>query len=206
MLKKMWQELIRGIFKENATFVLVLGLCPTLGVTTSGFNGFGMGLATAAVLVGSNVIVSIFRKVIPDEVRIPVYITIAASVVTIIDITMHAYFYDLYKVLGIFIPLIVANCLILGRLEVFAAKNGVVLSAIDGLGSGLGFTLSLTLIGLIREVIGNGTFWGISLFGPQFQPALIAILPPGAFITIGLMMAFLNMVKDNKAKKKKEAK
>lgn len=189
-------ELFRGIFKENATFVLVLGLCPTLGVTTSGFNGFGMGLATTAVLIGSNVLISMFRKSIPDDVRIPVYITVAASMVTVIDIVMHAYFYDLYKVLGIFIPLIVANCLILGRLEVFAAKNGVFLSAIDGLGSGLGFTLSLTVIGLIREVLGNGTFWGVHIFGVHFQPALIAILPPGAFITISLMMAVLNQIKD----------
>lgn len=193
---RVWSELIRGIFKENATFVLVLGLCPTLGVTTSGFNGFGMGLATTAVLISSNIIVSIFRKVIPDDVRIPVYITVAASMVTVIDILMHAYMYDLYKVLGIFIPLIVANCLILGRLEVFAAKNGVFMSGIDGLGSGLGFTLSLTTIGLIREVIGNGTFWGFQIFGPHFQPALIAILPPGAFITISLMMAVLNHIKD----------
>ena len=137
---------------------------------------------------------------IPVDVRIPVYITVAASMVTIIDITMHAYFYDLYKVLGIFIPLIVANCLILGRLEVFAAKNGVFLSAIDGLGSGLGFTLSLTVIGLIREIIGNGTFWGFNLFGPHFQPALIAILPPGAFITIALLMALLNFIKDKGGK------
>jgi electron transport complex protein RnfE len=195
---KVLRELYRGIFTENATFVLVLGLCPTLGITTSGLYGFAMGLATTAVLIGSNVIVSMFRNLIPDDVRIPVYITIAASVVTMIDIGMHAYFYDLYKVLGIFIPLIVANCLILGRLEVFASRNNVFMSAIDGLGSGLGFTLSLTLIGLIREIIGNGTFWGISLFGPHFQPALIAILPPGAFITIAVMMAVLNYVKSKK--------
>lgn len=159
-----------------------------------------MGLATTAVLIGSNVLISMFRKMIPDDVRIPVYITVAASMVTIIDILMHAYFYDLYKVLGIFIPLIVANCLILGRLEVFAAKNKVFISAIDGLGSGLGFTLSLTIIGLIREVLGNGTFWGFNIFGPHFQPALIAILPPGAFITISLMMAVLNYIKSKEEK------
>lgn len=159
-----------------------------------------MGLATTAVLIGSNVLISMFRKMIPDDVRIPVYITVAASMVTIIDILMHAYFYDLYKVLGIFIPLIVANCLILWRLEVFAAKNKVFISAIDGLGSGLGFTLSLTIIGLIREVLGNGTFWGFNIFGPHFQPALIAILPPGAFITISLMMAVLNYIKSKEEK------
>lgn len=202
MANKYFQDLTRGVFKENPIFVLFLGLCPTLGVTTSGLNGLAMGLATLVALLGSSFFVSLFRKVIPDEVRIPVYITIAATVVTTIDILMHAYLFELYKVLGIFIPLIVVNCVILGRAEVFASKNNMFSSSLDAIGSGIGFTLSLTVLGTIREIMGNGSIFGVTLFGEQFQPALIAILPPGAFITIALMIAGLNVIKEKKNKKK----
>lgn len=185
----------RGIFKENPTFVLFLGLCPTLGVTTSAFNGFAMGLATLFVLILSNAIISMIKSFIPDKIRIPAYVIVIATLVTVLELVMKAYFESIYAILGIFIPLIVVNCIILGRAESFASKNNVVNSIFDGLGNGLGFTLSLTIIGLIREILGSGKIFGIELFTKIFDPALIFILPPGAFITIGILVAIINKFK-----------
>jgi len=188
----------KGLIKENPVFVLLLGLCPTLGVTSSAINGLAMGLATTAVVVFSNMIISAVKKAIPDKVRIPAYIMIIASLVTIVEMMMKAYLPDLYKVLGLFIPLIVVNCMVLGRAESFASKNNVFMSFLDGLGSGLGFTLALTVLGAIREILGNGSFFGLGLAPESFQPALIFVLAPGAFITIGFIIAVQNYIKSKK--------
>lgn len=201
-MKKYGQVLTAGILKENPVFVLMLGLCPTLGVTGSAINGFSMGIAVIAVLACSNGLISLFKNVIPSQVRIPAYIIIIASLVTVVDMVMNAFTPDLYKVLGLFIPLIVVNCIVLGRAESFAAKNGVVESILDGIGSGMGFTLSLTFLGAIREILGNGSVFGVSLVPENFQPALIFILAPGGFITIGTIMACINIYKNRKPKKK----
>ncbi len=200
MSNKYIQEFTKGIFKENPVFVLLLGLCPTLGVTSSGINGMAMGLATMAVLVCSNVLISSLKKLIPDQIRIPAYIMVIATLVTIVEKVMNAFFYDIYTVLGLFIPLIVVNCIILGRAEAFASKNGVLLSLVDGLGIGLGFTLSLTLLGSVREIFGAGTIFGIGIMPKFFHPAIIFILPPGAFITLGLLMAVINKIKNIREK------
>lgn len=178
-----------GILTENPTFVLVLGLCPTLAVTSSASNGFGMGLAATAVLMGSNVMISMIRKFIPDEIRIPAFIVVIAGFVTIIQLLISAYAPALDKSLGIFIPLIVVNCIILARAEAFAFKNGVIGSLFDGIGMGLGFTFALTFIGSIRELLGNGTVFNFSLIPSFYQPALLVILAPGGFITLGILIA-----------------
>ncbi|GAB4165318.1 MAG: electron transport complex subunit E [Geothermobacteraceae bacterium] len=183
---------IRGLWRENPVFKLLLGMCPTLAVTTSAENGIGMGLATTFVLVCSNITIALMRKLIPSGVRIPAFIVVIASFVTVVQLCMEAFVYDLYKALGIFIPLIVVNCLILGRAEAFASKNGVVSSIADGLGMGLGFTLSLFVLGGVREVFGAGTLLGMTLFGSGYQPFLLMILPPGAFIALGLLLAGMN--------------
>ena len=178
-----------GILTENPTFVLVLGLCPTLAVTSSAVNGLGMGLAATAVLMGSNIAVSAIRKFIPDEIRIPAFIVVIAGFVTVVQLLISAYAPALNKSLGIFIPLIVVNCIILARAEAFAFKNGVIASLFDGIGMGLGFTLALVVIGSIRELIGNGTVFGATILSSSFyQPALLAILAPGGFITLGILM------------------
>lgn len=178
-----------GIITENPTFGLVLGMCPTLAVTSSAENGFGMGLAATAVLMGSNVAVSAIRKFIPDEIRIPAFIVVIAGFVTVVQLLISAYAPALDKSLGIFIPLIVVNCIILARAEAFAFKNGVADSLFDGIGMGLGFTLALTVIGAIREILGNGTVFGMTVLSPSFyQPALLVILAPGGFITLGILM------------------
>lgn len=195
-----WKILTTGIFKENPVFMLLLGLCPTLGVTSSAINGFSMGVAVIFVLACSNLLISMFKKMIPSQVRIPAYIMIIASLVTIVDMVMNAYTPELYKVLGLFIPLIVVNCIVLGRAESFASKNGVFASLIDGIGSGLGFTLSLTVLGMVREVLGNGTFFGIRVTPVSYTPALIFILAPGAFITIAFIKAFLNYLEMKKSR------
>ena len=194
---------INGIIKENPIFVLFLGMCPTLAVTTGVINGIGMGLSTTAVLICSNIVISILRKFIPDKIRIASYIVIIAGFVTIVQMLLNAYVPALASSLGIYIPLIVVNCIILGRAEAFANKNGVVKSAFDGLGMGLGFTCALVLIAAVREVLGAGTFAGISLFGANFQPVSIMILPPGAFLTVGVLLAIINVIA-KKAKNKKE--
>ena len=186
------REFTKGIWRENAVFKLVLGMCPVLAVTTSAENGLGMGLATTFVLLCSNTVVALLRKLIPPKVRIPAFIIIIASFVTVVQLVMEAYVYDLYKALGIFIPLIVVNCLILGRAEAFASKNPVTASVVDGAGMGAGFTLALFLLGAVREIFGSGAVLGFSLFGAAYPPFLLLILPPGAFITLGLLLAFMN--------------
>jgi electron transport complex protein RnfE len=185
-------EFSKGFIKENPLFRLVLGMCPALAVTTMAINGVAMGLAATAVLVGSNLVISALRRFIPSQVRIPVFIVIIASFVTIIDMVMAAYFYELHKVLGLFIPLIVVNCIILGRAEAFASRNAVLLAAADGLGMGLGFTLALVILGSVRELLGNGTIFGVPVFGPGFEPALVMLLPPGAFLALGLLLGLMN--------------
>lgn len=182
----------RGLLNENPVFRLVLGMCPTLAVTTEAINGIGMGLATTAVLIGSNCVVSLLRRVIPARVRIPVFIVIIASFVTIVDLILHAYFFELHKVLGLFIPLIVVNCVILGRAEAFASKNGVVHSFLDAVSMGIGFTAALFVLGAVRELIGAGTLCGIALLGASYEPFLLMILPPGAFIALGLLLGVMN--------------
>lgn len=182
---------IKGIIKENPTFVLVLGMCPTLGTTTSAANGFGMGVATMAVLIMSNLVISLVKNLIPDKVRIPAFIVIIASFVTIIQMLMEAYVPALYESLGVFIPLIVVNCIILGRAEAFASKNSPVDSMLDGVSIGLGFTLSLTVIGTIRELLGNGSVFGYSLGISDYMP-LVFVLAPGAFLVLGYLMALFN--------------
>ena len=193
-------NLTRGIIKENPTFVQLLGMCPTLAVTTSAMNGIGMGLATTAVLVCSNMAISLLRKVIPSQVRIPAFVVVISTFVTIVGMLMEAYVPDLFKSLGLFIPLIVVNCIILARAEAFASKNGVIDSAFDGIGMGLGFTLALLILGSVREVLGNGSIFGASIMGSAYQPAIIMILPPGGFLTLGLLLALYNQVQMKKAR------
>jgi electron transport complex protein RnfE len=188
------QEFRKGFWKENAVFRLLLGLCPALAVTTSAENGLGMGLATTFVLVCSNIVVSSLRKVIPAKVRIPCFIVVIASFVTVVQLCMEAYVYDLYKALGIFIPLIVVNCLILGRAEAFASRNRLIPAVADGVGMGLGFTLALFVLGAVRELFGSGTLLGYAVFGSSYQPLLLMILPPGAFIVMGLLLAGMNLL------------
>ena len=187
------KTLLNGIFKENPTFALVLGMCPTLATTTSAINGMSMGLATMFVLVCSNVVISMLKNVIPDKVRIPAFIVVIATFVTIVEMLMKAYTPAIYDVLGLFIPLIVVNCIVLGRAEAFAAKNSVGLSALDGIGMGLGFTLSLTVLGAIRELIGTGACFGLHIF-PDNYGALVFVLAPGAFIALAYLMAIMNKV------------
>ena len=184
-----------GLIRENPSFVLVLGTCPALAVTTSAVNGLGMGAATLFVLVSSNVIVSLIKNYIPDKVRIAAFIVVIATFVTIVDLVMNAYAPELYKALGIFIPLIVVNCIILGRAEAFAQKNTVYHALLDGLGMGLGFTLAITIMGSIREIIGNGTLFNMRLYGESGSTVLLFILPPGAFITYGLLIAIMNRLR-----------
>jgi len=188
------REFTKGLWRDNAVFRLLLGLCPALAVTTSAVNGLGMGFATTFVLVCSNVVVASLRKVIPARVRIPSFIVIIASFVTVVQLCMEAYFYDLHKALGIFIPLIVVNCLILGRAEAYASRNPLLPSVVDGVGMGLGFTLALFVLGSVRELFGVGTLLGFTVFGAGYQPLILMILPPGAFIAMGLLLAGMNRI------------
>ena len=185
-----------GIVKENPTFVLMLGMCPTLATTTSARNGLAMGLATMFVLICSNVVISLIKKLTPDMVRIPVFIVVIASFVTILQMVMQAYVPAIYASLGLFIPLIVVNCVILGRAEAFAAKNGAVASLMDGIGIGLGFTFGLTLLGVCREILGAGSVFGFTLL-PETYNMLMFVLPPGAFITLGFLVAVINKMRSN---------
>ena len=194
-MKKCFERFFNGLIKENPTFVLMLGMCPTLAVTTSAINGIGMGLTTTAVLIMSNIMISILRKVIPDGVRIPAFIVVIASFVTITELLLKAYIPSLYEALGLYIPLIVVNCIILGRAESYASKNGVIFSAFDGLGMGLGFTLGLTCIGLIRELVGNGSVFDISVLPESYEPLTIFILAPGAFLVLAFLVALMNKLK-----------
>ncbi len=190
-----WKNFTKGILKENPIFVLVLGMCPTLGVTTTAMNGLGMGLATAFVLVMSNLVISLIKNFIPDKVRIPSFIVVIASFVTIVQMVMQAYTPALYKQLGIFIPLIVVNCIILGRAEAFASKNNVISSIIDGFGMGLGFTLALTTLGSFREILGSGSIFNIKFVGENANTILLFLMPPGAFIALGYLIAIVNKIK-----------
>lgn len=197
-----FRAFINGLFKENPTFVLMLGMCPTLAVTTGVVNGIGMGLSTTAVLICSNIVISLLRNFIPNKIRIASYIVIVAGFVTVVEMLLKAYVPALSASLGIYIPLIVVNCIILGRAEAFASKNNVISSAFDGLGMGIGFTLALTLIASVREILGAGTFAGIELFGEGFQPASVMILPPGAFLTLGILLAIINSISKKIGKSK----
>ncbi|SCH34462.1 MULTISPECIES: electron transport complex subunit RsxE [unclassified Romboutsia] len=188
-----------GLIDENPTFVQVIGMCPTLAVTSSAINGLGMGLSTAVVLICSNIVISLMRKFIPDKIRIPSFIVVIATFVTIVGLLLKAYVPTLDQALGLYIPLIVVNCIILARAESFASKNGALLSAIDGIGMGLGFTLALTILGAVRELFGAGSLFGFNLFGDSYQPALLFILPPGAFLTLGFLMAGFNKIRSKKA-------
>lgn len=189
------KHLTNGLFKENPIFVQLLGMCPTLAVTTSATDGFAMGAATTVVLVLANIVISIMRKIIPNKIRIPIFIVVIATFVTMVGLFMKAYLPDLDKSLGLFIPLIVVNCLILARAEAFAFKNGPVDSALDGIGMGLGFTLALTILGIVREIPGNGSVFGFNLFPETFEPAVVMILPAGAFLALGLLLALNNVIK-----------
>lgn len=198
------QEIIKGLWRENPTLVLVLGTCPTLAVTTKAANGIGMGLATTFVLLCSNVLIALVRGIVPDRVRIPVFIVIIATFVTVVDMAMSAYFRALYTALGLFIPLIVVNCIILGRAEAFASRHGVWPSIADALGMGLGFTLALVAMGSLREILGNGTFFGMPLMGKAYVPILVMILPPGGFFTFGLLTAVFVSIGRRNARKMEE--
>lgn len=194
-----YRQFLKGLWEEIPVFRVVLGMCPTLAVTTKLENGIGMGIAATFVLVCSNIVVSLLRKVIPDKIRIPCFIIIAATFVTIVDLMMNAFTHELYKALGIFIPLIVVNCIILGRAEAFAARNSVWLSTADGIGMGLGFTIALMVVAAIREVLGNGTLtvWGpLGWQIPNLQPTLVMILAPGGFITLGCILALMNHIQN----------
>ncbi len=193
-MKKYLERLYNGLLKENPVLVLMLGMCPALAVSTRAFNGIGMGLSTLAVLVLSNLVISLLRKVIPDQVRLPAYIVIVASLVTVTELLIEAYLPSLYESLGIYIPLIVVNCIILGRAEAYANKHTPGLSVLDGIGMGLGFTVALTLAGLIREVLGNGTAFGVQVLPEGIEPIAIFIQPPGAFLVFAAIIAVMNAI------------
>lgn len=189
--------IIESAIKNNPTFVLLLGMCPTLGTTSSAINGMSMGLATMGVLLCSNAVISLLRNVIPDKVRIPAFIVVIASFVTVLQMVMQAYLPSLYATLGIFIPLIVVNCILLGRAEAYASKNGMIDSLCDGLGVGLGFTVSLTVLGAVRELLGTGKLFNMEIYNETYG-SLIFVLAPGAFIVLGLLIALVNKMKTNK--------
>jgi Na+-translocating ferredoxin:NAD+ oxidoreductase subunit E len=189
-----WKNFSKGFIKENPVFVLLLGMCPTLGVTSSAINGLGMGLATTFVLLMSNIVVSLIKSQIPDKVRIPSFIVIIAAFVTVVQLVMQAYVPELYKSLGLFIPLIVVNCIVLGRAEAFASKNNLVTAAVDGMGIGLGFTFALVLLGGIRELLGSGKLFDITIYSENYV-TLLFVLAPGAFIVLGYLIAIINRIK-----------
>ena len=195
-----------GILNENPTLRLVLGICPTLASTTSATNAVGMGAAATFVLVGSNVVISLLRNIIPDKIRIPAFVVVICTFVTLGEMIVKAFVPALYASLGIFIPLIVVNCIILARAEAFASKNGPLLSAADGLGMGAGFTLAITVIGMVREILGSGSIFGISIFGAGFEPMLLALMAPGGFIVFGLVLGIANYFTEKAAKKKSDEK
>lgn len=197
-MSKALKTITNGLFRENPTLRLVLGTCPTLAVTTSASNGIGMGLATTVVLLGSNIVISLTRKIIPDKVRIPAFVTIIAGFVTIVQLLLKAYLPSLDKALGIYIPLIVVNCIILARAEMYASKNNVFMSALDAIGMGGGFTLALLAIGALRELLGNGTLFGMTVTAQLFDPAIVMILPPGGFLAFGIIIALMNKFSNRK--------
>ena len=195
-----------GILNENPTLRLVLGICPTLASTTSATNAVGMGAAATFVLVGSNVVISLLRNIIPDKIRIPAFVVVICAFVTLVEMIVKAFVPARYASLGRFIPLIVVNCIILARAEAFASKNGPLLSAADGLGMGAGFTLAITVIGMVREILGSGSIFGISIFGAGFEPMLLALMAPGGFIVFGLVLGIANYFTEKAAKKKSDEK
>ena len=203
-MNKYTERLYNGLIKENPTFVLMLGMCPTLAVTTSAINGVGMGLSTTVVLVLSNMLISMLRKIIPDSVRMPAFIVVVASFVTIVQFLLEGFVPSLYDSLGLYIPLIVVNCIILGRAESYASKNPVLPSIFDGLGMGLGFTVGLTSIGIVRELIGAGTLFNYQILPDSYQPITIFILAPGAFFVLAFMIAIMNRIKRKKGMKPAE--
>lgn len=198
------REFLKGLWKENPVFIAVLGMCPALAVTNTAINSLAMGIATTFVLVSSSALVSLFRKVIPKQVRIATFIIIIATFVTVADFSLQAFAPKIHKALGAFIALIVVNCVILGRQEAFASKNGLGLSIMDALGMGVGFTFALFCLGAIREILGNGSLFEISLFGPHFEPWIIMILPPGGFLTLGFLLLFFNWLGTFKKKEEEE--
>ncbi len=193
-----YDEFIKGIWKENPVFVQVLGMCPMLAVTNSAINAIAMGVATFFVLLGSSILVSLFKNLIPKQVRISSYIIIIATFVTVADYTLLALIPEVHKELGAFVPLIVVNCMILGRQEAFASKNSVGLAAADAVGTAIGFLFALFILGSVREILGNGSLFGISLFGPHFEPWVVMLLPPGGFIMLGLILLFFNWLTEKK--------
>ncbi len=208
-LKEVAGDFVRGLWEEIPLFRLVLGMCPTLAVTTSAINGVGMGIATAFVLTSSNIMISILRKIIPDMIRIPAFIIVIASFVTITDLMMAAFTPELHHALGIFIPLIVVNCIVLARAEAFASKSNIIRSTADGLGMGIGFTIVLTILGSLRDFLGNGTWFDMPTltglmesFGYEYQPMIVMVLPPGAFIGLGLLVAIANKIEEKRKGKK----
>lgn len=201
------KKIFNGIWTNNPVLVVLLGFCPTLAVSTTVNNAVGMAFAATFVLISSNIVISSIRKFVPNKMRIPVFIIVIATFVTIVDLVVYGYFPKLHKSLGVFIPLIVVNCIVFGRAEAFASKNNVFDSFLDGLGMGIGFLLTISVLAIIREVIGNGTFWGVKLFGESYSPAIVAILPPGAFLTIGLMLGGMNFINiKNKEREKMKQK
>ena len=205
-MSKLGERLKTGIITENPVFVQVLAMCPTLAVTSSVENAVGMGLAATVVLIGSNAVISLLRKLIPDKIRIPSFIVIIASFVTLIQFLVQAYLPDLYTSLGLFIPLIVVNCVILGRAEAYASKNNVINSIFDAIGMGLGFTVALVILTAVREILGAGTLYGFKILPASYEPMGIMLLAPGAFVTLGIILAIMNQVKANKEKKSKATK
>lgn len=191
-----------GIIDDNPIFVQLIGMCSTLAITTSVTNSIAMGLAVIAVLVGSNFVISLIRNVIPDKIRIPAFVVVIATFVTMVDMFMHAYAPTLYQALGIFIPLIVVNCIIFARAEAFASKNGVLASIVDGFGMGIGYTIAICVLSAIREVFGSGTFLGIRILPESYQPVGILIMPPGAFIVLGMLIGIINLARKKKASSK----
>ena len=191
-MKPYLERIKNGLLTENPVFVLMLGMCPTLAVTTSAINGFGMGVSSLVVLAVSNLVISLLRKIIPDEVRLPAFIVVVASFVTVVELLMEAYIPSLYAALGIYIPLIVVNCIILGRAEAFASKNPPIVSLFDGIGMGLGFTVALTIIGAIRELLGNGSVFGLQI--PGYEPMAFFVRAPGAFLVLAVLVAIMNAV------------
>ncbi len=197
---------LKGIWKNNPVLILLLGFCPVLAVSTSVVDALGMGISTTFVLLGSNIVISLIRNFVPKKMRIPVYIVVIATFVTIVDLVLYGFFFDLHKSLGLFIPLIVVNCIVLGRAEAFASKNGIFASIIDALGMGVGFILAIGLLATIRELLGNGSFLNIKIMGDSFKPVIVAILPPGAFLSLGFMLAGMNKINDIRAEKEKARK
>ena len=196
---KIFKNLTNGLFKENPIFFQLLGMCPILAVTTSAIKGMGMGLASTAVLVCSNIVIASIRKIVPSKIRIPIFIVVIATFVTMVGMVMEGYMPTLFNALGLFIPLIVVNCLILARAEAYASKNSVVDSIFDGIGMGLGFTWALTVLGAVRELLGAGSVFDINILGASYKPALIMILPPGAFLALGILLAINNVLKSKSA-------